>query len=166
MAQPAQVKSIEAVESFRSDLIVYRAKARAALDEISADMLRVRTWLEIDQRRKWEQELRRRQRRLEETKNELFTARMSPVHSGSAMQVMAAQRAERAVQEAEAKLALLKQWSRKMPETTDPLIKQIEQLQTFLATDLEKAVAFLTLTVKNLDAYAAVAPPGGKGPSA
>jgi hypothetical protein len=166
MAQPAQVQSIEAIEAFRSALIVYQARARAAIEEISADMVRARTWLETDQRRKWEQELRKRQRKLEEAKNELFSAQMSSSQTGSAMQFMAAKRAERAVQEAEAKLALLKKWSHKLPETADPLVKQIEQLLTFLTTDMEKAAAFLAQTVKNLDAYAAVAPPPEKGPSA
>jgi hypothetical protein len=168
MALPAQVTSIEAVEFFRAALIVYLGKARAAVEEISSEMQRARSWIQIDQRRKWDQELRLRQRRLEEAKSELFNARLSSTASGTSLQLMAVQRNERAFREAEAKLALLKKWDREMTNRTDPLVKQIEQLQGYLATDMEKAVLYLAQVVKALDAYTAVAPPppGGKGPAA
>ena len=67
---------------------------------------------------------------------------------------MAVQRTERAVKEAEAKLTVVKKWDREMQDKTEPLIKQIEQLQGYLATDMGKAVLHLGEVVKVLDAYA------------
>ena len=154
MAQPAQVTSVEAIESFRAALIVYLGKARAALDEVNAEVVRVRGWLETEQRRKWEQELRLLRRRLEEAQSELFSARLSPLQEPSALHFMAVQRTERAVKEAEAKLTVVKKWDREMQDKTEPLIKQIEQLQGYLATDMGKAVLHLGEVVKVLDAYA------------
>jgi hypothetical protein len=162
MSGKAQVTSVEAIESFRSSLIVYVGRARAALDEVNAEVVRTREWLHTDQRRKWTQELQLRLRRLEEARNELFSARLSPLQEPSALQVMAVQRGERAVQEAESKLARLKKWDRGMPDHADPLVKQLDQLHGFLSSDLNKAVQYLAEVVKTLDAYAKTPAPGGK----
>ena len=158
MVQPAQVTSVAAIEAFRASLIVYLGKAQVALEEISAEVLRVRGWLQNDQRRKWEREFQLRQRRLEEAKNELFSARLSSFQEASALQVMAVQRAERAIREAETKLSVLKKWDRELQNRAEPLIKQIEQLQGFLANDMGKAVLYLAQVVKTLDAYTEIQP--------
>ena len=73
---------------------------------------------------------------------------------------MAVQRAERANREAEAKMAVLKKWDRDLENRTDPLVKQVTQFHSFLATDMTRAVAYLVQVVKSLEAYADVATPG------
>jgi len=166
MAQQAKITSVEAIESFRASLILYLGKARPVLEEISADVLRTRLWLQNEQRQRWENELRQRKRRLEEAQAELFNAKISQFHQATTLPHMAVQRTQRAVQEAEAKLAVIKRWDREMENRTDPMTKQVEQLHGFLTTDLTRAVAHLALIVKSLDAYAEVLPPAGSGVSA
>jgi chromosome segregation ATPase len=73
------------------------------------------------------------------------------------------QRAERAVEEAEGKLALLKKWSHEIETRAEPLVKQIDQFQGFLTVELPKAVAQLRLLVKALDAYTDLGAPGAGG---
>jgi hypothetical protein len=160
MADRAQVTSFEAVESFRADLIVFLSRARAVLEEASDDVLRTRLWVQNDQRRLWENELRVRYRKLEEARAELFNARLSQFQDSTLLQTMAVQRAERAAREAEAKLALLKKWDRELENRTDPLVKQVTQLHGFLTIDMGRAVAYLVQVVKSLEAYADVATPG------
>ena len=46
MAERAQVTSSDALELFRSNLLLYLDKARPALDEVSAEVMRMRNWLE------------------------------------------------------------------------------------------------------------------------
>ena len=60
MAERAHVTSVEAIKDFRSNLIVYLAKARPALEEVSSDMMRTRLWLESDQQSHWEREVHHR----------------------------------------------------------------------------------------------------------
>ena len=60
MPEQAQVTSVDAIESFRSSLILFLSKARPTLEEISSDVLRTRLWLENDQRNYWDKEMRRR----------------------------------------------------------------------------------------------------------
>ena len=60
MPQSAHVTSVDALEAFRSSLIVYMSKARPTLEEISAEVMRTRLWLQTDQRTHWESQTRRR----------------------------------------------------------------------------------------------------------
>jgi hypothetical protein len=154
MAEKAQVTSIEAIEAFRAKLIVFLGQARPVLEEVGNELTRTQNWLQNDQRRFWETELRRRERRLEEAKQELFNASLSSLQSGTtALQQMAVQRAQRAVREAEAKLGVLKKWEAELENRTAPLKKQTEQLHGFLATDMVRAVAYLDQILRTLDAY-------------
>jgi hypothetical protein len=120
---------------------------------------RTRGWLDNEQRAHWEGELRRRSRALEEAQQALFSSKLSSFRETSASEQMAVQRTKRAVEEAEAKLRVLKQWSRVYDNRVDPLVKQMEKLHTVLAHDMVQAVAYLAQAINTLDAYAEVAPP-------
>jgi hypothetical protein len=153
MAERAQVTSVEAIESFRANLILFLSKVRPTLEEVSDEVLRLQGWLQNDQRRLWESQLRRRGRQLEEARQELFNATLSRLQEATALQHMAVQRAQRAVREAEDKLDTLKKWERGLEDRTAPMIKQIEEFHGFLTIDMGKALAQLVQIVKALEAY-------------
>ena len=92
----------------------------------------------------------------------MFNARVSQLNAASALHHMAVQRGQRAVEEAETKLKLLKKWEGELENRTAPLMKQIDQLHGFLLTDMTRAVAYLDQVLKALDAYTSVAMPGAK----
>jgi uncharacterized protein YukE len=77
MPDRAHVTSVDALEAFRSNLIVYLTKARATLEEVSAQVQRMRGWLGGEQRTRWENEMRRRTQALQEAQQALFSARLS-----------------------------------------------------------------------------------------
>jgi hypothetical protein len=159
MTGQAQITSVEALESFRAKLIVFLGQARPVLDEAANELSRTRLWLQNDQRTFWEHELRLRGRRLEEANQELFNAKLSQFNESTALHLMAVQRTQRAVQEAEARRGVLKKWDRELENRAAPLMKQMEQLQGFLATDMTRAVAYLDRALKALDAYRDAASP-------
>jgi len=78
------------------------------------------------------------------------------LQEASSLHHMAVQRADRAVRECESKRAVLKKWSRDLGDKTDPLVKQISQFQTFLTTELPRAIAYLDRVIESIDAYAGV----------
>jgi chromosome segregation ATPase len=160
MSQKAVVTSLEAIEDFRSNLVLYLSKARPALEEASAEVFRVRSWIQNEQRTFWESQVRRRAKELEEAQQALFGARISFLQGESSAEVMGVQKAKRALEEANNKLRIVKQWSRDYDNRIQPLAKQMEKLQTVLAHDMALAVASLTETLKSLDAYARIPPPG------
>ena len=158
MPQKAHVTSVEALEAFRSSLIVYVSKARPTLEEVTADVLRTRLWLETEQRTHWEGQLRRRTKELEQAQAALFSARISNLSDAISTEQLAFHRAKRAFDEAEAKLRVLKQWNREFENRVDPLVKQTEKLHTVLANDMIKAIAYLTEAIKTLAAYSEIGP--------
>lgn len=159
MAENAHITSIDAIAAFRAALIVFLGKARPLLEETSGEILRMRQWLENDQRRHWETQNRLRGRKLEQARAELFNATLSKLQDASSLHYMAVQRAERALRESEAKLGVVKKWSRDLEERTSPLVKQTEQFQTFLVTDMARAIAYLDQVIRALEAYTTVSAP-------
>ena len=161
MSEQAHVTSVDALESFRSNLIVYLSKARPALEEVSADVMRTRAWLEDEQRTHWEGEARRRYRAWQEAQQALFSARLSSFRDETSAELMMVQRTKRAFQEGEEKLKVIKKWARDFDNRVEPLLKQTEKLQTVLAHDMGKAIAELTQAIKALHAYAGISPSAG-----
>ncbi|MGH7975166.1 MAG: hypothetical protein ACREDS_10330 [Limisphaerales bacterium] len=97
MAGQAHITSLDAIESFRAALIVFLGKVRPLLEEVSTEIVRMRQWLQNDQRRRWENEVRACLRRLEESKAELFSGMLSKIQEVTAQQQMAVTRAQQAV---------------------------------------------------------------------
>ncbi len=165
MPQRAQVRSIDAIEAFRSHLIVYLSQARPALEEAAAEVMRTRSWVENDQRTFWENQLRRRHKELEQIQQALFSARLGPLRKESAADQLAFHRAKRAVEDAEDKLRVVRKWAREFDNRVQPLLKQTEKLHTVLSHDMVNAVGFLTQVLNTLAAYAETIPAPAAPPS-
>jgi chromosome segregation ATPase len=160
MPEPrAHVTSVDALEDFRTSLILYVSKARPTVEEVSAEVLRTKLWLENEKRMYWESQVRRRAQALEQAEQALSSARMSNLRDARSTEQMAVRKAKQALEEAEAKLKVLKYWNREFDSRVEPLVKQLEKLHTFLANDLLQANAYLTQAITTLAAYAEMAPP-------
>ena len=165
MPEKANVSSIEALEAFRTTLILYLSKARPTLDEVSADVQRMRIWLEDEQRSHWQHEVERRRRALQEAQQALFSARLSSFREESSAEQMAVHRTKRECEAAEEKLKLVKKWDRDFDGRVDPLVKQVEKLHTVLANDMVQALAYLAQVIKVLTDYANLKPAPAAPPS-
>lgn len=161
MPEKAHVSSVEAIEAFRINLLLYLSKARPTLDEVSADVMRTRIWLEDEQRMHWENQVRRCRRELQEAQQALFSARLSSFRDESSAEQMAVHRTKRACDAAEEKLKIVKKWDRDFDGRVDPLVKQMEKLHTVLANDMVQALAYLAQVVKTLGDYAGIRTPTG-----
>jgi len=159
MPERAHVTSVDAIKSFKTSLIVYLSKARPTLEEISADILRLRLWLQNDQQAHWQGEIRRRSRKLEDAQQALFSARLSNLSDATSAEVVAVTRAKRALDEAETKMRTVRRWTRDFDSRVEPVAKQLEKLQTMLSEEMTRAAAYLTHAINSLDAYANVKTP-------
>ena len=151
-AERAQVTSTEAIDRFRAKLIVYRDKAKPLLADAADEVSRVRGWM-LERRRYWESELRRRQRQLEDAQQALFSARFSNQREVKTAEQAAVHRAERALAEAEEKMAALKRWSTAFELQAGPLLKQIEQLRSAASTNVTQSIEYLSRILAALDLY-------------
>jgi len=153
MPDRAKVTSLEAIESFRAKLIIYRDKAGHVLDEVSDDVTRTRLWLQSDRIAYWQNQIRTRHRELEQRQQELFAAQLSGLLEASQVQQASVQKARHALRDAEARLQLVKQWNRQYDQRVEPLGRQVEKFRHNLGTDLGRAVAWMNELLKTLSDY-------------
>lgn len=154
----ARVGSIDAIEAFRVALIRFTERAKRSLDDVTGEVKRTRGWLETEQRQRWEGEVRRRMRALEQAEQELYSARLIDLRRDKSAQQMAVNKARRALEEAQEKLALIKRWRQAYDARVEALAKQLEGLQDTLARQMPKGVVSLSNTIRYLQDYAQVTP--------
>jgi len=159
MPQPAKVTSIEALDDFKANLIVYLEKAGRLLDEISEDVVRTRIWLETDRQLHWKKRVHHRTKELAQAEQELLTARLSDMPEAIKARRLAVNKAKLALRQAEEGLARVKQWIRRFETEVQSRTKVVAQLRHVLAYDMNKAAALLEGTAATLAAYAEIAPP-------
>lgn len=156
MPERAKVTSLEAIEAFRSRLIVFREKAGRVLDEASEEVLRTRMWLENDRITFWEGQIRRKHKELEMRQQELFSAQISGMRDASFVQQQAVQKARHALRDAEDKLRLVKVWNRQYDQRVEPVAKQVEKFRHNISHDMAQAVAYLDQVIKTLAEYSEI----------
>ncbi len=153
MADQARISNLDAIEAFRSALIVFISKTRQSLDMAQDAVKKTRGWLQTEQPSYWSSQLKARQKRLDQANAELMSARMSDFVETPAAQQMAVRKARAALEEAQAKLERTKTWARDFDRNVDPMARKLDSLRDFIDTDLAKAVAHLVEIQKILDAY-------------
>src|SRR5580765_2273696 len=135
MPDHAKVTSLEAIESFRAKLIVYRERAGRVLDEVSDDVIRTRVWVEQDRPAYWKNQITVRTRDWEQHKQELFSAQLSGMRDASYVHQAAVRKSLDAVRWAEAKHELARTWARQYDHRVEPLARQVEKLRHTLSHD-------------------------------
>ena len=153
MADQARISNLDAIESFRSALIVFISKTRQALDMAQDAVKKTRGWLQTEQPAFWASQIRARQKRLDQAQQELMSARMSEFVDTPSVQQMAVRKARAALEEAQAKMDRTKLWARDYDRAVDPLARKLDSLRDFVDTDLTLAVAHLVELQKIIDAY-------------
>ena len=113
MAERAKVTSIDALELFRAKMIVFLDRAGGILDDVTDSVRRTKLWLENEGRREWEQELRRRTRKMEQAEQDYLSARNSSFKDSTQYEKMQLNKAKEAVEEAQQKLKMLKMYKEK-----------------------------------------------------
>lgn len=161
MPEKAKITSVDALEAFRSNLVVYVSKARPALEEVSSDVMRLRLWLQEDRTDHWQAQVKKRQRVLEQAQQALFSTRMSNLNEATSTAQFDVHRAKRALEEAAEKLQKVKAWDKKFESLSSPWLRQMEKLHSVLAHDLPLAVAHLSEMIRLLSDYAELRPSGG-----
>jgi chromosome segregation ATPase len=166
MPDRAKVTSLEAIEAFRAKLVLYRDRAGRVLDEVTEDVVRTRVWLQTDRQAFWQGQIRRLARELEQRQQELFSAQLSDLRDAPRLEQAAVQKAQRALQEAEERLRVVRQWNRQFDQRVDPLARQVEKLRHHLGHDVSLALAWLSDVISTLSAYAELSPTPSSAPPA
>ncbi len=153
MSDQAEVTSIDAIADFRTALLIYISKVRPLLDDSADEVYRTREWLRTSQRIHWENQVRSKTRELSDAQQALFSAELAKLRAPSSAEVMEVQKAKRALAAAEDKLRVIKKLASSFEKEAVPRLKQIENLRSVVATDLQEGVHFLERIVGALDLY-------------
>ncbi len=153
MNDGAHVGSVEALDAFRISVGIFTGKSVKILDEASDRAKRTRIWIETDRLPHWQQELKRRVRKLEQAEQEYFSARLTGPDRDLSLQQMMVRKGRRSVEEAEEKIRLIRKWMRDFDQVVEPLVRPISRLRDHLAVHLPKAAASLGRAADALEAY-------------
>jgi hypothetical protein len=153
MSDRAEVSSIDAIADFRSALLIYISKVRPLLDDSADEVFRTREWLRVSQRVHWENQIRIRTRELADAQQALFSAEMAKLRPATNAELIAVQKARRALTEAEEKVRVIKSLAASFEKEAVPRLKQVENLRSVVGTDLQEGVLFLDRIVSTLDRY-------------
>lgn len=153
MADQARISNLDAIEAFRSALIVFISKTRQSLEMAQDSVKKTRAWLQTEQPFYWSTQIKQRQKKLDQAQQELMSARMSEFVDAPSAQQMAVRKAKAALEEAQGKLERTKAWARDYDRSVDPLSRKLDGLRDFIENDLGLAVAYLVEIQKILQAY-------------
>ncbi|UCD75885.1 MAG: hypothetical protein JSV91_02990 [Phycisphaerales bacterium] len=163
MAKGARVRSIDVIRRFRAALCTFIEEASVSLSEAQSEVQRTLWWLQNDQVRNWQQQIRKRSEKVAQAKSELYRAQMAPTSDGSRPSCVEERkllaRAEAALDEAETKLKRSKHWARVLDREQLMYRGQTQPLSSMLTADLPRAVAKMERMIENLQAYVDIAPP-------
>ncbi len=153
MPEIAQVRSIDTLDAFRTNLVLYLEKARPALEEIGSDLRRTQLWLESDRLLHWQREVLRRTRVLEAAQQALLSARIATFREVTPVEQNAVHTARRSLNDAEERLRTVKRWIRELGPRTEFLARQLGSLDSALSQDVPRGIAWLTQAIHTLEAY-------------
>ncbi len=153
MAEQANVSSIDALETFRADLVRFIEKARVALEDAEGEVRRTRDWLDVDRTQHWSREMKARVKRLENAEAELYNATITRPTETHAFHKMAVAKARRSVEEAEAKIQVLRRWRQQFDNRATPLVRRLDPAFFLVGQHLPKAVHLLGEHIRALQAY-------------
>jgi len=156
MSSPAQVHSVDAIESFRSQLAKYEQQVQLALESLTSEVGRATLWLNQDRPSYWKKQTKLAEDAVHQGKMNLERCLMFP----AAGERPACREERAALKQAQVRLEYCREktervryWSRQMEHEKLEFTGRIGQLKRLLENELPAARARLQQIVRRLDAY-------------
>lgn len=170
MPEPANVRSIDAIEAFKAALLKFTERTEQGLTMIDSEMNRLADWMDQDRPRFWKQQVRLAGDEVVRARAELQRCLMYPVANErpSCREERAAlKKAEARLAYCEEKLERLTHWRRELQRARFEYEGRISQLNEVVDIDAPQAVAVLQKILRRLEDYQAVkSRASSAGPSA
>jgi hypothetical protein len=150
---------VDAIRQFKAAMIQFIEDASDALVMWKIELARALEWLDSDRPAYCEQRVRDAWTALSEARVALEMSRSQTVagqRAASREEVIGFEKAKQEVQLAEQMVETVRDWRQKLLHELDEHEGRIVQLQTYLDTDLCRALAALERILETLDAYSSV----------
>ena len=164
----ASVRSVEAIQDLRAALGTFGEEAGGALGAVDMEIRRTLQWLTIDQKAHWVGEIKKRREKVAIARAELAKRRLSAINGGSAHnteQKENLEKAERRLEDAEKRQAMIKKWEPKLQQAVLEYKSQARRLNDLIGGDLPRSAAFLDRVLNAIEAYTSLAPPSSLRPA-
>ncbi|MDP7009628.1 MAG: hypothetical protein QGI78_08670 [Phycisphaerales bacterium] len=157
MPNSANVKSLDALQEFRSALIDFIDKAKRATTTAESEISHMQGWLSNTQLMHWKYAIRKREEKLAQAKSELFRATISQPDNprGPTDQVRLVRRRKEEVEHAKKKLHNTQRWGRILEHENHEYRAAMTPLTASLEGELQKAVAKIDNAIVALELYLA-----------
>ncbi|HEY2841950.1 MAG TPA: hypothetical protein VGJ26_22515 [Pirellulales bacterium] len=163
MSGAANVHSIEALDRFRAALVSFGEGADLSLTMIRMELDRFVDWLEHDQLKYWQHEIRLREDRVGEAKTDLHRCLAATIDAGRTpscyQEKKALELAKRRLEEAQEKLAAVRRWIPPVRQAVLEYRMRAEPLASALLGDVPKAVLLLQRLTAQLASYLELSAP-------
>ena len=157
MNQSANVTSIDAVRAFRAALVKFEENARDAVTCLQLEIRRAVTWIEVDRRRYWPEQVKQASEELAEARNALERCQLkygSEAAPSCYEQKKDYERAKRRLRYCEDQVRKVKQWTQIIRQELTQFNGQMAQMTTCIDTDLPRAIAAIGNMLNALERYA------------
>jgi hypothetical protein len=159
----ARVRSIDGLRDFRTSFITFREDSMQAMAAVDQEIRRVLDWLQHDQLKYWQQEMRRREDAVGEAKADLNRCLMMTTATGDrpscSDQQLALRKAKARLEEAVEKIKKVKHWSQVVEQEVAEYRGPAQQLNNVLEGQLPEAFELLDRMIDVLESYVNMAPP-------
>ena len=162
MSGPAEVRSVDAIESFRGALARFEERAAAALETLSGEARRADDWLRQDRPAHWQEQHRLAADAVHQAKIDLQRCLMYPVADERPTcreERDVLKKAQRRLDYCREKIERVKHWKRQLQHELFDYEGRLGALRQMLDTELPMARARLQQMVRRLDAYQLERPP-------
>lgn len=169
MSESAQVRSIDAIDSFQAALVRFEQRAKDALETLTSEVRRADDWLRSDRPPYWKEQVRLASEDVHQAKVDLNRCLMYPV----AEERTSCREERDRLKQAQARLdycgektELVRQWRRELSHELYEFEGRLSVLREMLEGEMPQARGRLKQIVRQLDNYKIEKPPEvGRQPS-
>ncbi len=159
----ADVRSIDAIDRFRANLIGFIDAGKMALNEAETDIEKTIGWLQRERVSHWTRQLRKRQELVSRAKSELYRKQTQASAKDSRPSVIdekrALRRAQERYEEAQKRMAATKRRVRYLERELALYKGNVSSFSGAVERDLPHAAALLKKMTEDLEKYLALSPP-------
>ena len=157
MAESVNVKSLDALQEFRSALIQFIDKAKRATSTAESEVYSVQDFVSKTQFMYWRSELRKSEEKLSQAKSELYRASISQPDNprGPTDQIKLVQKRQAEIKHAHQQLARTQHWARILEHQNHEYRSAMAPLAASLDGDLQKTVVKIDNAIASIELYLA-----------
>ena len=167
MPSPAQVRSVDALEHFRTQLVKYEQQVQSALETLASELRRANEWLQYDRPRHWKQQTKLAEDAAHQAKLDLERCLIFPIAGEKPAcreEKGVVKKAQQRVDYCREKSERVRHWKRQMQHEMYEYEGRVGQLRRILETELPAARAKLQQIVRRLDEYQIESAPQSQEP--